>query len=372
MRQDLKARDIIAIVKDTKPLTHEKYFLYSATCLRCEQTPQAVTYKGTYYRQSVGVPAKTFVIRQHGVHEHDLNAEADQASTCSPLHNAAANAYLATAGPHTKKGLTSYLQAAGFALRALPEASKLSRWLQNHKPKSTERTSADPPPPRVCLVQRSLDQWPKSEPSSCSDIFVLQNPPPKLDSTRVCMAFSCKGMCDVMRRYTDADVAMLIDLKQSCMEHGWGVITASFLVKDRLRWSTLMRKAKRRIHGYVYTSHAAPILQAVLDVDQLDNIVQVLIALEREWARVRPNDPPLHDVLIQVHKDYHPALENARNRCIKGTRPVNDFFHFVDKGPTIESKLHEVVLQGAKFIKKEYGWAMASLMSLRHIPNIDL
>ena len=218
MRQELKARDIIAIVTDTKPLTHEKYFLYSATCLRCEQIPRAVTYKGTCYRQSVGVPAKTLVIRQHGVHEHDVNI--DQASTYSPLQNAAAKAYLATAGRHTKKGLTNHLQAAGFALSALPEACKISRWLQNHKPKSTKRTLADPPPPRACLVQRSLDRWPKSEPSSCSDIFVLQDPPPEPDTTRVFMAFSCKGMCDVMRRYADADVAMLIDLKPSCMEHG--------------------------------------------------------------------------------------------------------------------------------------------------------
>ena len=141
-------------------------------------------------------------------------------------------------------------------------------------------------------------------------------------------------------------------------------------MKDRLRWSTLTRKEKRRIQGYVYTSHAALIVQAVLYVELLDKIAQVLIALEREWARVRPNDPPLHDVLSQLHKDYNPALENARERCIKGTRPVNDFFHFMEKAPTIESKLHEVVLQGGKFIKKEYGWVMASLTSLRHIPTI--
>ena len=99
--------------------------------------------------------------------------------------------------------------------------------------------------------------------------------------------------------------------------HGtWvGCLTVSFLVKDRLRRPTVARGPQGRVQGYVFTSHAAPALQAMLHVEELENIVQVLVTLKQEWAIAKPLAAPLESMVVQVHKDYHPALENARKRC---------------------------------------------------------
>jgi hypothetical protein len=113
---------------------------------------------------------------------------------------------------------------------------------------------------------------------------------------------------------------MLMDLKQGCMAHGWGCLAVSFLVKDRLRLTTLSRGPQGRLQGRVFTSHAAPVLQAILHVEDFENIVQVLVTLKNEWARVRPLSAPLDTLVVQVHKDYHPALENARNTA---SAPLN-------------------------------------------------
>ena len=66
---------------------------------------------------------------------------------------------------------------------------------------------------------------------------------------------------------------MLMNLKQGCMAHGWGCLAVSFLVKDRLRLTTLSRGPQGRLQGRVFTSHAAPVLQAILHVEEFENIV---------------------------------------------------------------------------------------------------
>ena len=343
MRQELKARNLIVVVSDIKPLSHVKYFLFKGICLRCSQQSQSkVTYRGTYYRQAVGVPAKTCMVTEIGVHDHADDAPGDVASVFPPLQEAAAVRYLRSAQKLSAKGLTNFLVQAGFPEHTLPPSAKRSRWLQNHKhqaqtgliEKSSGAGTRQHPRekeerPRRELLMRSLHDWPEQEPDAPAELFLINDPPRTMTEDRVCLPFASRGMCDVLRWFADSSVVMFVDAKQSCMAHGWGVITASIAVRDQLRYTTLGRSEGRRIQARAYTSHAEPVLQAIINVEDTQNISQFFETLKRLWARVVPQRPELAKCITQVHKDYHPALEAARKEHFPRSRPINDFFHLL-------------------------------------------
>ena len=91
-----------------------------------------------------------------------------------------------------------------------------------------------------------------------------------------------------MRRYADSAIAICVDAKQSCMAHGWGVLAASFIVRDKLRNTSLARVEGRRVQGLAFTSHAAPVLQAVTRVESKENLAQFFLTLQRLWSTVCP------------------------------------------------------------------------------------
>lgn len=170
-------------------------------------------------------------------------------------------------------------------------------------------------------MKRSMEQWSLTETSDTVELFIVNDPPRVIHEDRVCVAFSCKGMMDVMRRYADSEIALSIDAKHSCMAHGWGVLTASFLVRDQLRNTSLAKIGGKRIQGKAFTSHAAPVLQAIIQVENIENIHQFFITLKRLWAIVCPRRPELEQCVLQVHKDYHPAIEHARRKHFSNQEP---------------------------------------------------
>ena len=88
-------------------------------------------------------------------------------------------------------------------------------------------------------------------------------------------------MCKVLRWIAEPEVVVFVDTKESCMAHGWGVITDSIAVRDKLRCTTLGRSEGRRVQAGSYTSHAAPVLQAIINVENTDNILQFFDTLKR-------------------------------------------------------------------------------------------
>ena len=219
---------------------------------------------------------------------------------------------------------------------------------------------------------RNLHDWPEQEPDAPAELFLINDPPRTMTEDRVCLPCASRGMCDVLRWFADSSVDMFVDAKQSCMAHGWGVITASIAVRDQLRYTTLGRSEGRRIQARAYTSHAEPVLQAIINVENTENISQFFETLKRLWARVVPQRPELAKCITQVHKDYHPALEAARKEHFPRSRPVNDFFHLLEKSKTIEARLDRRELVGKVYKKAEFGWVMASLHAFRHLPTADL
>ena len=65
----------------------------------------------------------------------------------------------------------------------------------------------------------------------------------------------------------DTDIAPRVDAKQSCAAHGWSILTASFLVRDKFRRASFRGGHHKRIQGLALTSHCLPVLQATVHLD---------------------------------------------------------------------------------------------------------
>ena len=155
-----------------------------------------------------------------------------------------------------------------------------------------------------------MHEWPEEESDRTTEVFLVNNPPRVMAGHRVCVAFACKGMLDTMRRYADSTLAVSVEGKQGCMAHGWVVLTCSVLVKDKLRRPSLGRSGGRKVQGSAFTTHALPLLQAMTNIEQTENVHQVTQTLKRLWAC--PNRPELGKYIRQIHKDWLPCLDNAR------------------------------------------------------------
>ena len=287
MREVLKSANISAVVKDAK-ITHTRYYLFDAQCLQCEGADRPVTYRGTYYCVSLGVPAKTFVKTSKGNHSHAPDAASDSARLLLPLPERAAQEYLLTPPPLTTKGLLNYLDSKGFAKATLPPKEKLQRRLQNHKTKEISKSSG---PPRQVIVERSLEHWPEQMPAGVAELYLLNTPPRVCEASRVCIPFSCRGMVAAMMRQQCTKGVLLVDVKQSCLAHGWGIITACLMTKDKLRKTSLGYRDGKKIQGTAFTSHGEPTLQAILNTESTENVVQFLETLKHLWAEMMPQHP---------------------------------------------------------------------------------
>ena len=129
--------EIVAEVRDIKPIRHNTYLLFQAFCLRCLQRSSVVNYKRTYYTQDVGVQGKTFVIFAIGVHSHDGQHSANITRTFTLAQEIVAKAYVSNNTTWSNVSFTNAFRVAGFDLQMLPASDRRSRWLIDHKPRTT-------------------------------------------------------------------------------------------------------------------------------------------------------------------------------------------------------------------------------------------
>ena len=94
VRQELKARNIIAGIADVKPIRHDRFYKIRGPCLRCRGPAEPVLYTGIYFRKNVGFPAKTLHITGVGDHDHGEDSAADVAAVFLPKQEAKAKEYL--------------------------------------------------------------------------------------------------------------------------------------------------------------------------------------------------------------------------------------------------------------------------------------
>ena len=313
------------------------------------------------------------MITEHGTHAHGPSSAADRGFVFTPLQDRDARAYLASGQRLCAHGLEAFLLARGHVLAALPSAARRSRWLKNRKPPPAR---VEPPAPRVACMVQNLSDWPTAETPELTGLFRIATTDCNVvDESAVCAPFSCQGMVNTLRRWSDSTVVMTVDTKQNCLAHGYGVLTMSMLHKYKLRRTTLARHGGKKVQGDMFTSHASPVLQAVIHVESTENIVRAFQAVCQLWQRAAPQRRPLPECLSQIHKDFLPAIEAARRSVFPHTRPVDDFFHFMEKKATIEKKLKHLDVAGKKdthFEKQHYGWCIATLDFVRHLPTVDI
>ncbi len=376
LREELRDRNCVAAVSDVKPLRHNKYYLVQGLCRGTQQSACPVRWLGTYYRQSCGVPARTWTVRQEGEHVHPSGERPNSGRVLTPQVEDAALRFLRENPQLKKKDLVIGLLQQGHAADSLPSESQLQTWLMNAKArlkrKDREEAAALPQAGLTREVEaRKLDEWVHREPATLWDVVVLRTPPPVLER-RLCILFGSTGMFEKLKLFSSADVALSVDVKQKCMDDGCGVATLNLLVKDRLRNTSLGRAKEKRVQGRAYTTHALPLLQGIFNTEQEENFSQLFAGAEQLWQQMRPAMPPLRDCVRQLHKDYAPGIEAARRRSFPCSRPVNDFYHVVEKHKKLEAKLVKTHMAKGVFIKTHLSWCKAGLELLRYLPTLDL
>ena len=356
VRQSLADRNLSALVTDSKVTTHARYFRFRGVCLQCLPNTEAVRYEATYYRQTHGAIVGTLTISSTGSHTHDENARSDSGRVFLPLHVNIAREYMQQPGTKNRKGLKAAFHSHNVAASALPTDSQLSQWLKNHR-RSASAVDSPAGPPRQMEMERSLEEWPTEMPEDLEELYLVTDPPYKCDKHSVCVAFSSRGMIHAMKRLAGPCGVLFMDAKQGCTQDNWGVITGALSVKDGLRNTSFAKVEGRKVQGTAYTSHAQPGLQALIEVEKTENIVQFLMTLQSLWAKHCPDKPPLETWVKEVHTDFHPALEAARKILMGGARPCKDFFHLMQKQPG--PSLHLVVMQ--RVLRSTFDDAKASM-----------
>ena len=274
-------------------------------------------------------------------------------------------------GNSTAKALRTALVAGGCPDATLPTNKQLGNWLRNARRKI--KASLDKDIAVVEAVQLQIDSLPRSPPDSVDQIFLLAQP--VVTDAEVCVIFSCPGMLDTLRHYSSASVALAVDTKMKVLDRGMGVATLSLLVKDELRATHLTRACKgSRTMGRAWVAHGLPLLQAIFHAETKPNYVALFKTTCDVWRAHTQHQPLLQNITgLQIHKDFHASIEEARNEVFPLSRACDDFFHFSEKThTTMQAKCQHVSLQRGKYIKTHLQFAKDIIAILRFVPTLTL
>ncbi len=368
LRDLIRNLDYRCRVEPVYGLRHDKWFLVNGKCLCSEEPKCPVIWRGQYYRRKVGHPAKTWIVRQEGEHPPDsVRGENASGAVCSPMQLAIARRYVAGKPPHTIAGLVGALQEELGMSARLPPRPRMRKWLDNNKPARPQK----PLPPRRINVDVSLAAWHARVPEGLADLVVPVAPP--MDAKRVCIPLTCAGMRKVFSRFDGEEICLLVDRKMKVLRDDYGMASASVLLKDKLRNTTIGKTATgQRVQALALASHADICGLAALNDESTDNWVAFFRWLEEEWRIARPWDKrPLKKVVRLVSKDLAPDIEAAREVVFHESRPLDDWFHFIEL-PTHTAKLSEVTWAKGAFVKRDAGWLLACLRGFRFLPTVDI
>ena len=173
-------------------------------------------------------------------------------------------------------------------------------------------------------------------------------------------------------RYTFDRVHLSVDAKYKVNDRGWTILTVSLLCKDFPRNTHLSHGRKLRTQGKATTTRAFPVLQAIMHAETIQSVSRVFRKVCELWAEAWPSGPALQDMTTQVHKDYHDALEGARRAVFPKSRPVNDYFHLVEKERSMSAKCCKLVLHKGRYVKENYDWLIYTLGNVRFAPRPDI
>ena len=117
------------------------------------------------------------------------------------------------------------------------------------------------------LVEESrqhVRRLPQEPDSSLSKLFTL--PSWKVNDDRVYVPLCCQGLLRNTRRYRHQRIHLSMDRKMKCLKRGWGIASASLLVRNKCKKTTnFARHMRQRKQGRAYTLHAKPNMQAIIE-----------------------------------------------------------------------------------------------------------
>ena len=148
--------------------------------------------------------------------------------------------------------------------------------------------------------------------------------------------------------------------------------TVYLAVKNGLR-KTSFHLGTQRKQGRALTTHAVPVLQAIMDSESTPNHVELFAALKHLWSQAHPTGPLFETVFRQLGKDFAPGIEAARVAQFPFMRPMDDFFHFMGKKGEMDNRCCQTkTLSNGKLEKVHLGWVVAVLHGIQNTATPDL
>ncbi len=184
---------------------------------------------------------------------------------------------------------------------------------------------------RVEHLRSEVSLWQKRqsttlEEAGVDDLWIFGDP--VINSERVCICFSSRGMATKLRGAGTKGLFLAIDSKESIIARDYGVTTVAFLTRSAIpRSTTIGRPCGKSVKSEHYTGHAEPFLQAIVSSEKADNMEAVLsaaCALAESHCGV-----DLKRRVFQVHSDFSHGIASARRRVFPGARPCTDFSHLM-------------------------------------------
>ena len=256
-------------------------------------------------------------------------------------------------------------------MTCFPRTCQLCNWLNRYQ--TARRRAAAEAPSRVTPVRLALAEWPQTPCDEVAALYVL--PGYVGSSEEVFVAFSCAGMRNTLLRCSVAELALVVDVKMGVLERGMGVATVSLMAKTGLRRTVFRRgpaSTGARVQGLAHTSRAFPILQATMHSETAENYRRLFLATAQIWREMRPADPPLAEVLRQVHKDFAPGSERARQDVFPNARPCDDFVHLRRKERDLAARCVKGLIRSGRVVKTHFDWVRSTLDVLHLAPTLDV
>ena len=323
-------------VADVKPLSHDHFFLVRGVCLGSAGHPCPVSWRGTYYRHKYGCEAKTWIIKQLGDHLHQ-GAGHGSGRLFTPLQKRAAEDILRGSGKIGFRAFLTALKQKCGEDPPLPAEPQMQSWLKRNAPKAPADTREDV---RQVTLEMSLAQWEMRDAQRPSDIILTADR--TLTPDLLFIPFTCPGMRSTLSRYAAQEACLVVDVKMSVLDDARGIASAGLLVKDAPTLTCIGTDAKgKKVMACALSSHVRIFAMAAFHSESIPHWTAFLHFVCREWARARPQDPrTFEQVVRQINKDHHPAIEAARHSVLPSCRPLDDWWHFMDKESVIASMLN--------------------------------
>ena len=259
-------------------------------------------------------------VDQH-VHTSDTAHRLDTGRIWTAAQQSAANDYLQHAAALRSRDLERYLLNRGFSLGDLPSRSQRNDWLKRQRrsdPVPTPHTNIPVDTARH-IVERLVIR--DQSDLQSHELYVL--PDYCINEDFVFIPFSCPTFHTCLSKYTGSALIIGTDGKHKMLRNGWPVLSVGYIIKKNQPNTTFKRVGPHasKIQGPGSVCSFVPLIQAVVHSENKDAYAKIYEAMTSTVAG--------RLAVLQIHKNFAAAAEVARHDIWPGSRPMNDWAHFL-------------------------------------------